>query len=81
MISNDFHCPFHPVPTIRHALAEMAIQVMQQQVPFQQNPGVVPLIRLHLHDYHVTRLRWTIKLTEPAFIPAVLIKIVRIHHG
>ncbi|SWJ55917.1 Uncharacterised protein [Klebsiella pneumoniae] len=52
--------------------------MMQEHIFFQQNPGVVPLIRLHLHDHHITRLWWTIKLTEPAFIPAVLIKIVRI---
>ena len=40
--------------------------------------GMVPLIRLYLHDHHITRLRSTFKLPESAFKPALLIKIIRI---
>ncbi|MNT92627.1 hypothetical protein D3C72_2339460 [compost metagenome] len=39
---------------------------------------MVPLISLHLHDNHVTSLRWTVKFAETAFIPAFLVEVVRI---
>ncbi len=39
---------------------------------------MVPLIGLHLHDNHVAGARRPGKFTEPTFIPAITVKVIRV---
>lgn len=77
-MANNFHRPFLPVATIRHALAQMTIQMVQQHIALQQNSRMIPLISLNLHDYHIARFRRPVEFTESALVPAILIEVVRI---